>query len=97
MIGPKIIKNYVWCLVESLVGNHTQYSKYCDQLLKEIVKHSFQIYGNDTIVFNVHGLTHLANDAKNFGLLDNIPFENYLMRIKKMVSQTFISFTTDNP
>ncbi|CAG2242365.1 unnamed protein product [Mytilus edulis] len=42
----------------------TQYSEYCDQLLKTFVKHFSQLYGNDTIVFNVHGLTHLANDAK---------------------------------
>lgn len=64
----------------------TQYSEYCDQLLKTFVKHFSQLYGNDTIVFNVHGLTHLANDAKNFGSLDNIsafPFDNYLMRKKK--------------
>ena len=39
-------------------------------------------------MYNVHGLTHLATEAKQHGTLDNIssfPFENYLKNLKKMV------------
>lgn len=65
-----------------------QYNDYCKMLLKSFVQHFSQLYGSDSIVYNVHGLLHLPDDAKNFGSLDTIssfPFENYLMTIKKMV------------
>ena len=40
------------------------------------------------LVYNVHGLVHLAEDARRFGCLDNIsafPFENVLGKLKRMV------------
>ena len=65
-----------------------QYNDYCKILLKSFVQHYSQLYGSENVVYNVHGLVHLPDDAKNFGSLDTIssfPFENYLMTIKKMV------------
>ena len=41
-----------------------------------------------SLVYNVHGLTHLADDAKLYGLLGNIslfPLENLIKDLKKMV------------
>ena len=46
------------------------------------------IYGQDHIVYNVHSLIHITDDAKKFGPLDCISafhFESYLGRLKKLV------------
>jgi len=66
-------------------------SLYCDfagDLLKSFVQHFGQLYGSNMLVYNVHGLVHLAADVKQFGTLDNFsafPFENFLCSLKKMV------------
>jgi len=46
------------------------------------------LYGEGMLVYNVHGLIHLAGDVRRFGTLDNFsafPFENALKHIKKLV------------
>lgn len=66
----------------------SEYNQYAHDLLETFVKHFYQIYGNDMAVYNVHGLVHLAGEARRFGSLDNIsafPFENFLSKLKKMV------------
>ena len=64
------------------------YSEFAHDLLVAFVSHFCQMYGNDMAVYNVHGLVHLANDALQFGGLDNIssfPFENFLQKLKRLV------------
>ena len=51
-------------------------------------QHFGQVYGRENLVYNVHGLVHLASDVKLFGPLDNFssfPFENFLCRLKRYV------------
>ncbi|CAC5397969.1 unnamed protein product [Mytilus coruscus] len=70
------------------------YSDYSNDLLKAFVKHFGEKYGNNQLVYNVHGLIHIAADAKKFGSLDNIssfPFESYLKKFKKMVRKPAFS------
>lgn len=58
------------------------------QFLELFVKHSVRIYGIEFLVYNVHLLIHLADDAEMYGPLDNIsafPFENYLGHLKSLV------------
>lgn len=46
------------------------------------------LYGNDQLVYNVHSLIHLADDARKFGVLDTISsfkYESYLGQLKKLV------------
>jgi hypothetical protein len=66
-------------------------SEYCDyakQLLTVCVSNMQVLYGEGMMVYNVHALIHLADDAQKFGALDNIssfPFENALKSLKKLV------------
>lgn len=64
------------------------YCQYAQTLLETFVKHFGEIYGNDAIVYNVHGLIHLPLDVQQCGSLDHIsafPFENHLQKMKKLV------------
>ena len=64
------------------------YSAYAHELLILFVQHFETIYGRNMLVYNVHCLVHLAEDASRFGCLDNIsafPFENFLGKFKRMV------------
>lgn len=54
-----------------------------DILLKKIVRNFAILYGNQSIIYNVHNLIHLADDCKRFGPLDAFSafvFENYLKK-----------------
>lgn len=64
------------------------YNVYAHDILVAFVYHFGQLYGNDMMVYNVHGLVHLSNDAAKYGSLDNVssfPFENLLRKLKRMV------------
>jgi hypothetical protein len=64
------------------------FSAYAHDLLVAFVSHFAQIYGNDMLVYNVHGLVHLSADAAKFGNLDHVssfPFEDFLGKLKRMV------------
>ena len=63
---------------------------YAQSILVQFVHHFSELYGPQQTVYNVHGVTHLANDVKNFGCLDKFsafPFENYLGCLKRLVRQ----------
>lgn len=90
-VHPNIYQNFLLLSV----GMHIllnerlsiEYNQYAHDLLQTFVTHFYQVYGDDMAVYNVHCLVHLANEAHNFGSLDNIsafPFENYLSKLKKM-------------
>ena len=74
-----------------LLLSPTLCSHYCDyahDLLVAVVNNFAKIYGKEMVVYNVHGLTHLAEQVKVYGPLDNISsfaFENFLGRLKKMI------------
>lgn len=59
-----------------------------DNMLKCFVDQTYELYGPHLAVYNSHGLTHLAQDAKVHGNLDTIssfPYENKLRLIKKLI------------
>ena len=61
---------------------------YADRLLLNFVENVSSIYGEDQLVYNVHGLLHLVDDVRLYGLLDNVSafqFENYLGTLNKKV------------
>ncbi|RXN36598.1 transposase domain-containing protein [Labeo rohita] len=61
---------------------------YASQLLKYFVEKGRELYGETFLVYNVHSLLHLSEDAQNFGCLDNcsaFKFESCPHQMKKMV------------
>ena len=63
-------------------------NEYAHELLKSFIAQSASIYGPEFVVYNVHGLQHLAADAKMHGCLDasiSFPFENKLKFVKHLV------------
>ena len=73
LLCPILLKNYVG---------------FARQLLIYFVQLFGELYGEDQLVYNVHFLIHLADDAVNFGVLDkcsSFRYENYLGQLKKHV------------
>lgn len=61
---------------------------FAQKLMVAFVEHFGELYGKDEIVYNIHQLTHLAEEYRRFGNLDNIsgfPFENCLGQIKHLL------------
>ncbi|KAI0217238.1 hypothetical protein LSAT2_030900, partial [Lamellibrachia satsuma] len=76
----------IYCLVSP--GFCVSHCQYANELLRLFVTQAGQLYGRDVLVYNVHGLIHLAVDVRNFGHLDSysaFPFENFLGKLKKLV------------
>ena len=67
---------------------NAHFNDYANELLVAFVTDVHKIYGIEMLVYNVHGLVHLANDAKLLGCLDQFSafkFENKLKNLKHMV------------
>ena len=55
---------------------------YADQLQALFDKHCSELNGSDMVVYNVHNVLHLADDARKYGSLNNVSafcFENFLV------------------
>lgn len=64
------------------------YYKYATNLLRTFVKTTMNLYGNQYITYNMHGLLHLPDSINDFGPLDSssaFPFENFLQLFKKFI------------
>jgi len=71
--SPKLVKHY---------------ADYSENLLKFFVEQCMVLYGKEFVVYNVHSVIHIVDDAKAYGCLDGIssfPFENYLGHLKSTV------------
>lgn len=82
---------YVLSVGISILVSPSYCQEYCDyahNLLVLFVDHYSNLYGKEQVVYNIHGLVHLAEDVKLHGNLDKIscfPFENFLGQLKKML------------
>ena len=62
--------------------------EYAGDIIKAFVQHYTELYGKDAVVYNVHNLIHLVDDAKHYGSLNNVSafqFENFLGSLKKLI------------
>ena len=76
-------------LCDSNDKRRNHYLQYARDLLKLYVDKSRHIYGSTFVVYNVHSLVHVADDATKFNCslndLSAFPFENYLQTLKYYV------------
>ena len=50
--------------------------------------HFYEMQGYDHAVYNVYAVVHLADDASQFGLIENIssfPYEYFLHKLKRLI------------
>src|SRR5713101_4936965 len=64
----------------------SNYIDYAHSLFVHFVQSFGELYGEEYISHNVHGLIHLCDDVRKFGSLDSFSafkFENYMQHLKK--------------
>lgn len=90
LLTRKFYKHFLLlhCSIKILASPDLYYSynSQAENMLKMFVSMYSQLYGRDNVTYNVHGLVHLAENAKRHGPLDcfsAFPFENYLQVLKK--------------
>lgn len=69
----------------TLVEKHSAYAR---SLLSYFVIRGRELYGNEFIVYNIHSMLHITDDAVQFNGLDNcsaFKLETHLHSVKKMV------------
>lgn len=57
-------------------------------LLIQFVEELEVLYGPEFMIYNIHSLVHIVDDAMNYGNLSQIsafPFESYMQKIKRML------------
>ncbi|XP_060859445.1 uncharacterized protein LOC132936702, partial [Metopolophium dirhodum] len=74
--------------IKILISNETCFSlnDLANNFLKQFVQDYPNLYGEEYVTYNVHGLIHISNFVKIHGPLDQFSafkFENYLQIIKK--------------
>jgi hypothetical protein len=76
-------------LLDSCDSKRKAYLDYAKQLLEYFVDKSGDIYTECFVVYNIHSLKHLADDARHMKCSLNsvsaFPFENHLQVIKRLV------------
>lgn len=69
----------------NLARKHADYSR---SLMVYFVSKTAELYGRHFMVYNVHAMLHLTDEAETFGCLDACSafrFENYLGQLKRLV------------
>lgn len=82
---PNVAKCIVISPTTAQKPTHRQYAK---KLLQYFVQQGLARYCKEFLMYNVHSLVHLADQAERFGSLDKclaFPFENYLHHIKRLI------------
>lgn len=67
---------------------YSRNNQYAKELLTYFVQYFKDLYGEENMIYNVHNLIHLSDDAKRYGPLDSFsafPFENHLHSLKKLL------------
>ena len=97
VVHPTLYKHFLALTIAAAIlleeddAKRNYYLQYARELLEFFVNKSKSIYGDSFCVYNVHCLTHLADDAEHYQCSLNdicgFPFENHLQTVKKFVRQ----------
>jgi len=71
-----------------LLSENTSWYEYASSILKRFVEQMPILYTEDFLVYNVHCLNHIADDAIKFGSLNKLsafPFENFMQVLKNLL------------
>lgn len=74
--------------IRILLSTNRDWYQYARKLLVSFVEKIPTLYVPEFLVYNVHSLIHLSDDAIKFGSLNGInafPFENFMQAIKRML------------
>ncbi|XP_040356744.1 uncharacterized protein LOC121046507 [Ixodes scapularis] len=72
-------------------AHYEVYNGFARDLLRYFVQEFGTLYGAKQLVYNVHTLSHLAEQCLDHGFLDSFsafPFESFLGKVKKMLRST---------
>jgi len=76
------------CGIRVLLSDDKTWYKFGKDCLLDFTQKVSHLYSEQFMSYNMHSLIHLADDADEFGSLENIsafPFENYMQELKRMV------------
>ena len=94
MFATRIFENFklLFCALRILLSpglcSNVENIRFAGYMLKLFVQQFGKIYGTNHVVYKVHSMIHVADDAEMHGNLDNFscfPFENYLGSLKKII------------
>lgn len=74
--------------IRILLTNNSGWHDYADSLLRIFVSQTKEIYSEDFLIYNVHNLIHITDDARKFGSLNGISafaMENYMQKLKSCI------------
>ena len=98
VLPPRLYKHFLTLSIAMSIllmqddAKRVLYVDYAAKLLHHFVFNCEILYGETFLVYNVHSLLHLADDAQYFKTnLDNVSafsYENYLKTLKRLVRST---------
>jgi hypothetical protein len=78
ILSAQLYDNYLMLFAGIRILTSTElvavYCDYAQQLLITCVKNMRELYGRGMMVYSVHGLLHLTDDGRRYGVLDNFLF-----------------------
>jgi hypothetical protein len=86
--GYKHFLTFHYAIRVLLAQHYRQHLDYAKTLLQYFVRKFEQIYGRESLSYNVHGLLHLVEDSVVHGPLDHYSsfrFEDHLYQIKRLI------------
>ncbi|XP_052130184.1 uncharacterized protein LOC127751133 [Frankliniella occidentalis] len=83
------------CAIYILASQHLlpNFIDQAELFLKHFVQYSAQVFGNHFVVYNVHSLTHLVDECRMHGVVENFSafcYENHLKTIKETLRSGYL-------
>lgn len=96
ILDEKVYDHFMLLSISIYVLVHPKFvvekNRLSQHFLQKFVSQCNQIYGKKMVVYNIHNLIHLSDEAKQHGQLDNFSafkFENFLKTVKSYVRSPY--------